>query len=99
MRTDPVYRANQRQSQKIWGEVHQGYWTQYRAEHPGNAERNRLHRLHKFINMAPIAKMDALEQERSSSRSSYYGQSWLVPDIAKMDAIKVNLYLITGHWQ
>jgi len=43
-----------------------------------------------------IAKMDASEPGKPSNRSWFPGQFWLVPEIAKMDVIKVNIYRITG---
>ena len=43
-----------------------------------------------------IAKMDALKSPGTSGKTSFSGQFWLVPVIAKMDALKVNIYEITA---
>lgn len=43
-----------------------------------------------------IAKMDASGSGKQPNRSWFSGQFWLVPEIAKMDAIKVNIYRIAG---
>jgi len=43
-----------------------------------------------------IAKMDALKSSGTSGKTSFSGQFWLVPMIAKMDALKVNIYEITA---
>ena len=33
LRTDPDYRANQREAQRVWLERNPGYWRQYRLDH------------------------------------------------------------------
>ncbi len=43
-----------------------------------------------------IAKMDALKSTGTSGSASFSGQFWLVPVIAKMDALKVNIYKVTA---
>jgi hypothetical protein len=42
MRSDPVYRDNQADSQKRWLENHPDYWRDYRGRHPDYVVRNRL---------------------------------------------------------
>lgn len=104
MRTDPAYQANQKQAQAEWLQGNEEYWKGYREAHPEQAERNRV--LQKVRNRrrstgivrmdaSMIAKMDASRSRETSSKLSFYGQFWLVPEIAKMDAIKVNLCQIT----
>jgi len=44
-----------------------------------------------------IAKMDAIKPSGTSGKTSFSGQFWLVPVIAKMDALKVNIYEITAR--
>lgn len=105
MRTDPAYRANQKQAQAEWLQNNEGYWKGYREAHPEQAERNRIlqrirnkrRRSHRVVRMdaSMIAKMDASRSKETSSKLSFYGQFWLIPEIAKMDAIKVNLCQIT----
>jgi len=104
MVSDPVYRANQKQSQSDWQSRNAGYWKRYRAAHPAQAERNRdLQKIRNkrrhscgVVKMDPlvIAKMDASRSGRSSVGSWLPGSFWLVPVIAKMDAIKVILHRI-----
>ena len=104
MKSDPVYRANQKQSQADWLSNNGDYWKRYRVDHPEQADRNRAlqkvrnqhRRLRSAVKMdgLGIAKMDASKPGKSSVGSCLPGSFWLVPSIAKMDAIKVNLYLI-----
>lgn len=106
MHSDPDYRANQKQSQESWLQANEGYWKRYREAHPEQAQRNRdLQRVRnrrcRFqrvgkMDTSMIAKMDASRSDKSSNRPWFSGPFWLVPEIAKMDAIKVNIYAITG---
>ena len=101
MRTDPDYRFNQKVCQRQWGEAHPGYWQEYRKRKPEKAERNRIlqairnrrarsnqgdEKMDPFL----IAKMGASKQDNFE----VLGQFWMVPVIAKMDALKVNLLKI-----
>ena len=102
MRTDPFYRSNQEISQKQWARANPGYWKQYRKRNPEKAERNRI--LQTIRNRRRSgqgdsdAKMDAsLIAKMDASRSDSFqilGQFWLIPVIAKMDALKVNILKI-----
>jgi hypothetical protein len=98
MKTDPAYKASQEISQKQWSRAHPDYWKRYRKKHPEKAERNRIlqairnrkarsKNAHVNTKTLPIAKMD------SSKTDSFHplGQFWLIPVIAKMDALKVNI--------
>lgn len=111
MRTDPEYRAGQRLSQKKWADNNPGYWKQYRAKNKDQAERNRLlqrlrNKRHRVCpgtirdgsEAAMIAKMDASEQVKTSI-FKVMGQYWLVPIIAKMDALKVNIVVIADGYE
>ncbi|HHO76379.1 MAG TPA: hypothetical protein ENN05_08105 [Deltaproteobacteria bacterium] len=96
MINDPDYRLNQKQSRARWAKEHPGYWRRYREKHPEKAERNRLlqkmrnrNRTHRETLL--IAKMDASK----SCTIAPFGQFYLVPTIAKMDALKVNLHFIS----
>lgn len=101
---DPVYRANQKQSQADWLSRNADYWKRYRTAHPAQADRNRdlqkvrNKRRHSRgvvkMDASVIAKMDASRSGKSSVRSWLPGSFWLVPVIAKMDAIKVILHRI-----
>jgi len=103
MRTDRDYRLNQRLSQATWVANNPDYWKQYRKGKPAVVERNRM--LQSIRNRYrrktgdgerkaanPIAKMDASKVKQLPA----VGQYLLVPLIAKMDALKVNLFVISG---
>jgi len=101
MKIDPEYRSNQKSSQRQWAENHPGYWREYRRRNPRKAERNRI--LQSVRNRRArqkadpdgtdsvlIAKMDASKPESLK----VLGRFWMVPVIAKMDALKVNILKI-----
>ena len=101
MKIDPVYNASQEISRKQWARANPGYWKRYRNKNPEKAERNRV--LQAFrnrkarskksdtkMNTPLIAKMDASKSDNFQA----LGQLWLVPVIAKMDALKVNIVKI-----
>jgi hypothetical protein len=101
MKTDPDYRLTQKLNQKQCAESHPGYWTQYRKRNPKKAERNRiLQALRNRRARSPgssvrmeeslIAKMGASKPDNFE----VFGQFWMVPVIAKMDALKVNILRI-----
>jgi hypothetical protein len=104
MVSDPEYRANQKQSQADWLSRNPDYWKRYREAHPEQVERNRA--LQKVRNkrrpsrrvaekdVSLIAKMDASRSGESSAGSWLPGSFWMVPVIAKMDALKVLLHRI-----
>jgi hypothetical protein len=104
MRTDPEYKANQRQSHQEWLRANPGYWQDYRRRNPEKAERNRLlqalrnrHRGKSGEAQAGedpplIAKMGASKPQDSR----LIGQFWLVPVIAKMDALKIFLHPVSA---
>ncbi|GMQ79842.1 MAG: hypothetical protein BMS9Abin03_284 [Thermodesulfobacteriota bacterium] len=105
MRTDPEYMANQKLSNRQWRESHPGYWKEYRKRNPEKTERNRL--LQRFRNRRKlnhpsvcrekIAKMDT-SKPPNPGKFKAMGQYWLVPVIAKMDALKVNIIATTGSY-
>jgi hypothetical protein len=101
MNNDPIYSANQKSSQKQWVMANPGYWKAYRKKNPEKAERNRI--LQAIRNRkarasdsgaqmeeGAIAKMDASKGDNFE----VLGQFWIVPVIAKMDALKVNILKI-----
>ena len=106
MRTDPEYKANQKLSNRKWRESNPGYWKRYRERNPEKAERNRmLQRLrnkkktsYKADCRGTIAKMDASELLKSTKFKAV-GQYWLVPVIAKMDVLKVNIVAYSTGYQ
>jgi len=102
MRSDPDYKFNQTLSNQKWAKTHPGYWKDYRRRHPEKAERNRIlqsirnrRRTHKSDappepGGRPIAKVDT----SIINQFKVVGQYWLVPVIAKVDALKVNIFEI-----
>ena len=101
---DAEYRGSQRISQKKWRRNNSAYWKQYRQNNPDKTAKNRtLQRIrNKRRTLAPsfpvgarqhlIAKMDA----RNFNTGELSGQYWLVPLIAKMDAVKIYIHAISG---
>ncbi|MGD1971256.1 MAG: hypothetical protein PVF24_06570 [Desulfobacterales bacterium] len=101
LKTDPIYAANQKSSQQQWAKANQGYWKQYREKNPEKVERNRITQAMRNrrarsspdvtkIDSALIAKMDASKTDNFQ----ILGTFWLLPVIAKMDALKVNIIKI-----
>ena len=101
LKTDPIYAANQKSSQQQWIKANPGYWKKYRRKNPDKAERNRIRQSIRNRKARPspdakkmdpmlIAKMDASK----SDTFKILGQFWLLPVIAKMDALKVNIIKI-----
>ena len=96
MTSDDHYRLNQKTSQEEWVRKNPGYWKRYRQNKPEQAGRNRMMQMmrnrrtrhKKDIPDDVIAKMDASEARKILP----YGQFYLVPVIAKMDALKVNIF-------
>ena len=103
IKTDPDYQTAQKMSWNKWAQNNPDYWKNYRQQNPKKVERNRMlqtirNRRGKNLNQSDtvsIAKMDA----RNSNDFEPVGRFWLVPLIAKMDARKVQIILITDSWQ
>ena len=105
LKTDPTYEASQKISQKQWAKANPGYWREYREKNPEKAERNRILqaiRNRKARSSHSVAKMDAsLIAKMDASKSGNFqilGQYWLIPVIAKMDALKVNIAKIPTRY-
>ena len=104
LQKDPEYRESQRISQKKWQRNNPDYWKNYRRNNPDKTARNRsLQRIRNKRRNSPssshldsentlIAKMDASNLP-SDKLSGHY---WLVPEIAKMDAVKNFIHAISG---
>jgi len=105
MQTDPDYRYNQKLANQKWAKAHPGYWKQYRRQHPEYVNRNRILqtvRNRKRSRCHPpngpgslIAKVDA----SIYCKNRLVGQFYLVPVIAKVDALKVNIFDISSPYQ
>ena len=101
MKIDPAYNASQKISRKQWARANPGYWKRYRNKNPEKAERNRVLqaiRNRKARSKKSDTNMDTpLIAKMDTSKSDNFqalGQFWLVPVIAKMDALKVNIVKI-----
>jgi hypothetical protein len=107
MREDPEYRLNHKASNKQWAAAHPGYWKDYRKRKPEKAQRNRI--LQHLRNRRRPKKATADAGEDSpliakvdpSSRPAIKvaGEFFMVPVIAKVDALKVYLYQIPTPYQ
>ena len=106
MREDPEYRLNQKSSNKKWAEAHPGYWKAYRKRNPGKAERNRI--LQTIRNRQRSKKMKvnargdplliAKVDSSGSPKIKVAGEFWMVPVIAKVDALRVYIYEIPARY-
>jgi hypothetical protein len=107
MRADPEYRLNQKTSNKAWFDAHPGYWKGYRKRHPEKAERNRILQRIRNRRRSKAKKVDAIEDcsliakvdASSSHKMKVAGEFWMVPVIAKVDALKVYIYEIPTPYQ
>jgi len=107
MSTDPKFKADHRLSCKKWARRNPGYWKKYRQRNPEKAQRNRMlqairNRRRKKTPPSShsgdnnlIAKVDA----SISNNFNIVGQFWLVPVIAKVDALKVNIFEVSSPYQ
>jgi hypothetical protein len=106
-RHDSDYTINQSRANQHWQTNHPDYWKQYRASHPAYVQRNReQQRIRDGTvknpaqplangNTSHLAKSDALNGKNAIDPGTY----WLIPmgdsDLAKSDALRVEISLIT----
>ena len=107
MDTDPKFKEDQKLTNKKWAQNNPGYWKEYRKNNPKKAERNRAlqtvrnrRRAEKRKNKAKdkskvIAKVDA----SISNNFKLLGRFWVIPVIAKVDPLKVNMYEISKPYR
>lgn len=98
--TDPDYRLDQYDAQKLWRQKHPEYWRGYRATHPDYEQRNRAlqwERNHRRKAWR-IAKSD--ESRASNPMRSGYYRLMLAggKGIAKRDEYLVKLDVIAGSY-
>lgn len=101
LKNDPIYAEYHRAGCKEWNREHPQYWREYRRLHPASVKRNRI--LQKSRNTLKrlrlsnqkIAKVDALIADKPLEIPLLYGDYWLVPLIAKVDALKVKISVFT----
>ena len=93
MAQDETYLADQHDSQKIWRANNRDYWRKYRQNHPEYCQRNRLLQKVRDSRLKPrnLAKMDASNPITPLVSGKYY----LIPDLAKMDAFRQKVHIIT----
>jgi len=103
LRQDPDYRLNQKMSNKKWAEANPGYWKEYRQKNPEKVERNRIlqairNRRRSKSKQGEDTSLIAKVDTSIANRVKVVGQFWMVPVIAKVDALKVNLYEIPAPY-
>jgi len=106
MATDPDFKLDQKLSNKKLVQNNPGYWKKYRRENPEKAERNRIlqtirnrrrsnnRNKNENTDIPLIAKVDA----SISNNFKMVGQFWLIPVIAKVDTLKVNIFEISSPY-
>ena len=107
MNTDPKFQEDQYLANKKWAENHPGYWKDYRDNNPDKAERNRTLQIvrnrrraeRRNNNAKTETKVIAKVDPSKSNNITLLGRFWVVPVIAKVDALKVNIYEISKPYQ
>lgn len=90
--TDPDYKVNQADAQKIWREKNPDYWREYRKRKPEYTAHN-LNRQRERRRAGSVAKMDAPVMDLLRKSGIYY----IIPEsagVAKMDASASKVRLI-----
>ena len=102
LQVDPLFKANHSKECVDWRRRNRRYWSRYRRTHPRQTQRNRdlqiirdIKRKQRFATNN-LAKVDALKTNPVSAleNGSTY---WLVPFLAKVDALRVKLIVISGN--
>jgi hypothetical protein len=99
-KSDPLFKAIHDAECRTWRKMNPSYWSAYRRHHPGYTHRNRDLQIvrdrkkKQKVTRPPLAKVDTL---KSSYVSQLQNEStyWLVPYLAKVDALKVKLLVVT----
>lgn len=108
LQSDSDYRSNQKLADQLWRQHRPAYWREYRMKNETKMERNRQlqrvrnrHRRHPKPNpqespgcLPLIAKMDAVNTANVLQFPGV-GEYWLIPPIAKMDAVKVKIVRVS----
>jgi hypothetical protein len=100
---DPDYHANQSAAQSCWQEKNPDYWSKYRERNPDYVEHNRdrqrernRRRREQDIDRTLIAKMDASMPGSFINPGRYLLSRIESGLIAKMDALIVEINVVTG---
>jgi hypothetical protein len=105
MHTDPDYQYNQKLANQKWGKEHPSYWKEYRSRHQDYVKRNRIlqavRNRRRVTGHQPDAKGNLIAKVDASIFNKYrmVGQFYLVPVIAKVDALKVNIFDISSPYR
>jgi hypothetical protein len=105
MQTDPDYRYNHKLSNQKWAKANPGYWKGYRSQHPEYVERNRILQAVRNRRRTRWDKLKAKDDLIAKVDASLFcknrmvGQFYLVPVIAKVDALKVNIFDISRPYR
>jgi len=95
LRSCPEFRADHAFANKKWASCHPEYWRQYRLANPANTDRNRvLQRIRNQRVTSQPAAQNCKGRRVKIKENQLVGQFWLVPIIAKVDALKVNIEAI-----
>ena len=103
--TDSAYRESKADAQRKWSSAKSGYWKEYRANHPDYVKRNREKQRERTRKRprkrdtpaSPvIAKIDALSPQNVIPFGRYRLVPLAVDLIAKMDALIVEIGIVSG---
>ena len=97
MACDPEYKRDQKLSNQKWLLNYPDYWINYYKRNPEKADRNRSlqkirnHKRQKSKVYLKTSKTIGIAKMDASKLNNHHllGQYWLVPTIAKMDAVKI----------
>lgn len=102
--SDPIYKANQRDAQKVWRDANPDYYKKYRKKNDAYTQKNRTRQAERnknrrvpMQNQAPnlIANMDASKSNYNMNTGVYQLIPMTDGKIAKMDAMIVQLTVMT----
>lgn len=93
--SSPEFRSDQALSNKKWAHAHPSYWREYRRRNPEKAKRNRELQRIRNRRIKSATPRDRCKGRRVNiDPDQLVGQFWLIPVIAKVDALKVNIAMI-----
>ena len=103
-RINPEFQQDRKISQKKWLKNNPNYWKDYRQKHPEQARKNRAlqkirNRRRNTAGPTPKAIVIAKTDARKASPLLLSGPFWLVPVIAKTDAVKIYFHQIPGAFR
>ncbi len=107
MDTDPKFKADQKLINKKWAQNNPEYWKNYRKNNSEKTERNqalqKVRNLKRTVNQRKrsATESDLIAKVDSSIpyKNHLVGRFWVIPVIAKVDSLKVNIYEISKPYQ